>query len=99
MGESREGFADSFGAGENVVLLVDQMQLVAAAISGDAWESLFEIRLLEGNQFEPFFAIPPVDPPGESPSEPSLAIIDEYRLTLSHAHGPRLVSRALATLS
>lgn len=83
-GESPEGFANSFGAGENVVLLVDQMQLVAAAISGNPCKSLFEIRLLEGNQFEPLFAILPVDPPGESPSEPSLAIVDNYGLPIVH---------------
>lgn len=87
-GESPEGFANSFGAGENVVLLVDQMQLVAAAISGDAWKSLFEIRLLEGYQFEPLFAILPVDPPGQSSSEPSVAIIDNYGLPIVH-HNPQ----------
>ncbi len=55
--------------------------------------------MLERNQLEPLAVIPPVDPPGQPLSKPSVAVVNDYRLPLVHADGPRLVSCTLGTLT
>lgn len=79
-GKSCKDLTHRSGAGENVPLLVDQMELVAAVCSRYSREAFFQVGFLERNQHEPFFSILPVDPPGEAASKPSTAVVDDCGL-------------------
>ena len=60
-----------------MISLIDEMEFFAAVLLRNAWEALFQVRLLERNQIELLATILPVDPPGESLSKPSVAVIDD----------------------
>lgn len=83
-GESREGLADGSGACKNLIPLINQMKLFTAACWRYAWKPVFQVRLLGGDQLEPLPAISPVDPPGQTLSEPSVAVVDDYNFSIVH---------------
>ena len=93
-GKSRERLTDCGGTGKNMALLVDQMKLIPAALSRYVWEAFFQVRLLEGDELELVPSIVPVDPPGDAPSEPSVAVIDDRHFVVLHSCRYPLVPRA-----
>ena len=86
--EPGQGLADSGGAREDLPPLVEQVELVKTPRARYAREACLEARLLKSDQFEPPRPITPVDPPGEAPSETSVAVIDDYRCSVLQAFSP-----------
>ncbi len=83
-GESRQGLAGGGSACKDLILLVNQMQLLAAPLPRDDGEAVFQVWFLERDQFEVLLTIPPVDPPGQAVSESSVAVVDHYGFTILH---------------
>ncbi len=67
-----------------------------AAFPGDARKAHLQVRLLEEDQIEPPPTIPPVDLPGETLSEASVAIVDDDGFMTVHPDRPPGVPAAPA---
>jgi hypothetical protein len=83
-GEPGQGLADGGGAREDLSAFVDQVKLFKTPLPREAPKTSFQVGFLKRNQVEPLCPIPPVDPPGEAPSETSVAVVDHNRLALVH---------------
>jgi hypothetical protein len=71
------------------------VQLFAAALSRNVRKTLLQVWCLERNKLEPLRAIPPVDPPGQALSEPSVAVVDHYGFMIRHGVIPAFVRSAV----
>jgi len=83
-GKAGKGFADGRCTTKDLPGLVDEVQLFAATLAGNARKTELQTWILEGEQLKSPCRISPVDPPGEGPSEASVTVVDHDRLTILH---------------